>query len=114
MKQNALFPVVLGQPIDCIPFTVVLEHLTKIIKRTFGVETHLVFQMDSGEAWSLYPKQLQGSSPMTTKFILHRIQEAMGRIQKPLLYEEQVLIEKKIGCSSHASWQTVINTQDHE
>lgn len=114
MEQNyTLFPVVLGQPIDSIPFTVILEELKKIITRRFNGETHLLFIMESGESWSLYPKQLQGANNSTATFILHRIKEAMMHIKKNLSIEEQVLEEKKIGNSTHWSWKSIVSDHDH-
>jgi hypothetical protein len=103
MEQNTLFSLIPNQPKECLPFTIVLDELKKIVVRTFDKESHLLFLLESGESWSFYPQPLK----VDTNSIIQRITDAMAVIRKSFILEKQVLEVKRLHNGTHASWKTV-------
>lgn len=100
---------------NTIPFQLQLDTLRKIIKRDFFGEPHLVFLHENGDGWSFFPKQAYGKQVLevSIKHLVHRIKEGMMQIKKTVSYEEQRLVEKKIGALTQASWETIPTEFDH-
>lgn len=107
----------LGTPQGNIPpFHLQLDALKKVILRDFQGEKYFMFLYENGGGWSFHPQQAFGKQGLevTIKHLIHSIKEAMLQMQKTIDYEEQRLVEKKIGNHTHASWKTVVANDDQQ